>query len=286
MCLIIMPLLTTQTSIYPEPTEMFCTITMFFCLSVIYTVNWISLMIAINRVVAILFPYSYRYWARKRTIITMILISWMIPAVCNVLVSFRIGATFQLTEPWGACGVKVNNRIIFPLMTVICVAFPVGLEGVIYLCIFAILTWRKVRKVRRISVVASDSEMSAFRREVFVRRVKVTRMLFLSNVWYMVCFLPAPISSSLYPKQYISQPLLQLYFRSLLAMGYATIPLIYVAFNNDYRNGIREFWRKARRNLGSLMGLESERLRKTSESTKDDGRGSSTKRETSQFPLK
>ncbi|XP_055340655.1 uncharacterized protein LOC129589803 [Paramacrobiotus metropolitanus] len=175
----------------------------------------------------------------------MILIGWSIALVCNSLVTAGIGGSYEATEPWGTCGAKVTSAVVQPLIVFISVVFPLALEGSIYLCIFTTILLRKFVAGKNL-VAPSHAATSQPGSQQRQKRLKVARMLFCSNIWYMACFLPAPMTSGLNPQLYNMAPLMQLYFRSLLAVGYATVPVIYLVMNNDYRNGLYEIWRSSK----------------------------------------
>ncbi|XP_055340587.1 allatostatin-A receptor-like [Paramacrobiotus metropolitanus] len=239
LCAVHLPLLTV-TTYYMAPKQplgiTFCRVTVLFYFSTLYVVNWTAMLISINRFVAIVYPYKYNaHFASYKVGFSLIALSWTVVLCCNFLVFFNHGGRFEATRPWGACGITViRNSMIYPMITVICVTFPTALEGVMYVAIFATVGWRALLRRRKIRHVV---ERAIERRNSLVqKRYRSVKMLSVSYLWYSVCFMPAPIASSIFPHVYSSSPLLQLFLRVLLLCGYTTIPFIYLALSNDYRS--------------------------------------------------
>ncbi|XP_055340555.1 trace amine-associated receptor 7a-like [Paramacrobiotus metropolitanus] len=258
LCLVHMPILSISTYFYAPYVRLgktFCNYTILFYYSSLYTVDWAACLISVNRYVAIFLPHHYRKCAGRYGVISMIVTGWIIAFSCNLVLFYGVGGAYQSTKPWGACGITVSDAVTYPTVTVICVTLPVCLEGVVYLSIFAVVGLRKLINRRRVSVADVNADVA--HQHQFKKRFRVARMLFCSYVWYSICFLPAPIASSLYPVQYASLPLLQLFLRVLLVLGYATIPLIYLIMNNDYRSGLKIVGKRLRRLLGQQSFMVS-----------------------------
>lgn len=153
----------------------------------------------------------------------MALTGWVIAYICNLFLFFGFGGSYRSTKPWGSCGIRpLPSSRVYPIVTAVCVTIPFCLEGAIYSVIFIS---DRVRTFRRHNQVHNQLTVDTAGAQRFMRRYKIAKMLFVAYVWYCVCFLPAPIASSLFPKMYSTDPVCQIFTRALLLCGYATTPV-------------------------------------------------------------
>lgn len=233
LCLFHMPILSISTyyfAPYQQLGATFCNYTIFFYYSALYAVDWSSMLIGVNRFVAILIPHSYGRLGSKFGITTMIVAGWIVAFSCNLFLFNGVGGQFISTKPWGACGIKpFPSARVYPINTIICVTFPLSAEGVLYLTIFISVKIKSLMHRREVNADAITDPVAlaaiAKKQAIFQRRYRSAKMLFVSFIWYSFCFLPAPIASSLFPTQYASVPLVQIFTRVLLLCGYTTIPV-------------------------------------------------------------
>ncbi|XP_055338410.1 uncharacterized protein LOC129588268 [Paramacrobiotus metropolitanus] len=229
LCGIDMPILIYTTyfgEYYQHAPKYFCKYLVLFYYSFVYTVDWAQLAIGINRFVAIFFPHIYTKWTTPKVIIPMLVIPYVIPFACNLVMFYDIGAHYQAMKPWGACGVKpLPHNNTYTVVVALCVALPVAALGVLYITIFVVVWSRSFTSQRQIESAEGHPVAVGNQSALFRRRYRSVKMLFLTAVWYSAALLPAPITSSFFSAEYNSQPLLQLILRGLLLAVYATSPV-------------------------------------------------------------
>lgn len=92
-------------------------------------VDWADMMIGINRLVAICFPFNYAKWTTKPVLVGMIITSWAPSTVIGLCAVFNVGAAFRMILPWGSCGVITSSPIMLQMINVLGVLFPVATLG-------------------------------------------------------------------------------------------------------------------------------------------------------------
>ena len=223
LCAVHMPMVAVSTFLgkyYQYSSPSFCQYQVLFYYTCVYSVNYASLGVAVNRFVAVFFPHKYNKWAEPKVTLFMALVSWMVPFACNLTIFYGNGGSFESVKPWGACGIAPTQSLVYPVTMVLCVPVPMITLSTLYMLIFAVYWWRSF--VFRLSGgKAADTNASIS----MDRRLKRVKLLFLSALWYAIALIPAPTAGSLYPVEYVSFPLLQLLFRGLLMLAYSTTPV-------------------------------------------------------------
>lgn len=208
-------------------TDAYCRDTFPFQWAMSQVVSWSDMMIAINRMVAICFPYSYPKWTEKKALIIMMIIPWCSGVTTIGCLRLGIGGVFRSVPPWGACG-AIMYPVMAQLNAIFSTAIPVGGSGVIYIVIFVVMAGRWLSLSRKSGNRLAPLQVSPAARQerkTVARRNKSAKILFVVYIWYGTCLSPTPIAASLYPVVYNSLPILQLLFRALLLLGYATMPV-------------------------------------------------------------
>lgn len=246
LCSIIMPMLAYTTfhgDTYQYVSQEFCRYQVSFYLLFNWAVIWASLMISINRFVAIFFPHNYSKWTSKTVMIWMILMIWIPPVVCALNLFFGIGAKLVVNKTWGACGTVPVPGFVFLIITFFPMAVPVAIQVAIYMVIFVVVRTRSLfqrPQIRPQAVPCPDHQaadaLTSRKVTLFQRRYRSAKMLFISTVLYSVALIPAPIAALLYPVQHNSQPLLQLFFRMLTLLANAAIPVSHSWVRGRYRD--------------------------------------------------
>ncbi|XP_055340692.1 alpha-1A adrenergic receptor-like isoform X2 [Paramacrobiotus metropolitanus] len=225
---------------YPLSTP-FCVYTTWMYYTCINAVNWSSLLIGINRFIAIFFPMKYSVLIQNKVIVVMILSIWAVCFGCSTQIVYGRAGTYGVTAPWGTCGITKPD-VNFAIVTNVNVTLPLTILGLLYLGIFigvAVknrLDQRQIRAEQKTVVKKGDNVQT---RRLFERRYRSAKILFVSYLWYVATLMPAPIALSLYPVAYVKLPLLSLIIRAVFLVGYATIPLIFLMMNAEYRRRLR-----------------------------------------------
>ncbi|XP_055340589.1 proteinase-activated receptor 1-like [Paramacrobiotus metropolitanus] len=242
LCAIAFPLIVAST--YRPQNSMtsvpMCRFTMLVFYGVMWTENWASVIIGINRFVAIFFPHGYNLIRKKQA----------------------------TTMPWGACGARPISAV-YGIVTILTTPLPVATLGFLYVSIFSAIFIRNAMSRRKTDPGGAPGNKKPH--GIIHKRLKTARMMFTSYIWFSLCYLPAPVASSVAPVAYSSSPLISLFLRLLLLCGYATSPIIYLSMNEEYR-------RRAKKILMKIGGIWSPQLRKESELTtfKSDNRTKET----------
>ncbi|XP_055340554.1 octopamine receptor beta-2R-like [Paramacrobiotus metropolitanus] len=263
LCAVHMLLLSVSTYFYaPYQTlsSNFCVYSTWLYYACLDSVNWSSLLIGINRFVAIFFPTKYPLMIRNNVIATMIILSWMICFACCSQILAGHGGWYGSTKPWGTCGM-VNPNSDFAIITAFAVTIPLTILGILYLAIFIGVAVKNYFDRKKIldgeHTKTKDGKGQAHK--LFERRYHSAKVLFVSYLWYIACLLPAPIALSVYPASYSRIPLLSPIMRAVLLCGYATIPLIFLMMNMEYRRRLSNMARLLGRQLGIRPEVTHER---------------------------
>jgi hypothetical protein len=202
------------------------------------TENWASLLLAINRYVAIAMPHFYKAWVSKKVLISMIVIPWVIGIGDTLSVYLGFGANFMVVPPFNFCIIRGTDGFIGTIWVVIGAYLPLGLMGILYSAIFIRLAIvRRFNLESRIEqdVVASVISANGIsRRSKRARQISLAQMLIVSYVWYGACFLPAPVILASFPnlnRRFFMLPLWTA--KTLMLSGYAASPVSFIIILKD-----------------------------------------------------
>ncbi|XP_055337371.1 rhodopsin-like [Paramacrobiotus metropolitanus] len=218
----------------------FCQYALFGYYIFLHCANWSTLLLAINRFVAIMFPHQYSKVSSKPALLFSMSFGWMVAIGFNLPGFLGVSGDYVPIPPWGGCGTKVTAQFAWfnALLTGVLTSIPVSGVGLAYIVMFVKIGVVWCRNRNAVVTKQKDDSSAGARHDRSVlqkRRFDSAKMLFISYLWYSLCYLPAPIASSVYPQAYASMPALQLALRGVLLMGYAFNPVIYIAMNSEYR---------------------------------------------------
>ncbi|OWA52597.1 hypothetical protein BV898_17046 [Hypsibius exemplaris] len=201
-----------------------------------YANNWAEVSLAVNRLVAMIFPFAYKAWSTRKVTGMMIAVCWSISGVCSIPFLFEVGGKFGSTEQ-GQCIVIQTKGILKSFLTPIAIYVPYGVVGGIAVLVFLVLYVRGFRSHRSGDGAPGDSTRKAV---TFRRRLNVTKMLLISVVFDVLCTVTQPMVQAAFPVLYGNSPLLRLWLRWCLALQFPVTPVILFAFSNEYRS---HFWK-------------------------------------------
>ncbi|OWA52607.1 hypothetical protein BV898_17055 [Hypsibius exemplaris] len=196
--------------------------------------NWAEASLAVNRLIAVIFPFAYKTWSTRKVTGMMIIICWAISAACLIPYLFEAGGKFGPTDQ-GQCVVQMLSKL-GSIPTVIAIYLPYGIVGLIAVAVFAFLTVRTVRGGRVDGPLRPGSPQSVSYR----RRLAVTKMLLISFLFDMTCSVTQPMVQAAFPAFYAASPLLRLWLRLWLAVQFPATPVILLAYSKEYRS---HFWK-------------------------------------------
>ncbi|OQV16913.1 hypothetical protein BV898_08919 [Hypsibius exemplaris] len=194
-----------------------CALIQFFMTTFQHAGNWASFFLAINRFFAILVPHRYRAISSSSAILGMILSSWAISLCCNLPLYFGVGGVIGNTIS-GDCGLLKTSKIDYPFRAAFAYYIPLISLIIIYFTLFM-----RTNYIRRYRVAVQIPTMSQLERAR--RRLSVTKMLFVSSVFYCLCYFPAPVIVTFFPSYSFNNRDAFLYIRMLVVCGYASNPV-------------------------------------------------------------
>ncbi|XP_055329957.1 trace amine-associated receptor 13c-like [Paramacrobiotus metropolitanus] len=214
-CAVFLPLFTASVAGVP----LSCPATFFPYFLLNKVISLADMMIGINRFIAICFPYRYSLFTTARVLTTMILLPWGVALIYSLFLLLGVSGRFEPLPPWHACGTTFFSAAASFTSTLIGVIVPIGTLGVLFVAMFGVMGVRRWMGGER-EGGKDAARMQALRR----KRYQSVRMLFVAYVLYSACFMPTQIASSLFSRQFQTDPLLQLLFRAVALLGYATVP--------------------------------------------------------------
>ncbi|OWA52611.1 hypothetical protein BV898_17059 [Hypsibius exemplaris] len=183
--------------------------------------NWAEASLAVNRLVAVIFPFAYKVWSTRKVTGMMIVLSWLISVASYLPNCFGVGGQFYATEQ-GQCTVQIFNKF-GSFLVAVAVYVPYGIVGIITVFLFLFMYVRGFGGYRgRGAPWRPGSQQDVLYR----RRLTVTNMLLMSFLFDVMCAVPLPIFLASFPSVYAGNPLLRLWLRSCLALQYPITPVM------------------------------------------------------------
>ncbi|OQV17314.1 hypothetical protein BV898_08563 [Hypsibius exemplaris] len=219
-----------------------CPLLLLMHISAAQAEHWASLVLAVNRYVAIALPHHYRKVVSTPVLTVMIIAPWVIGIGDTLPLYFGYGGILGEKPVFGYCAIKVAGRIYGrALWQTIGTYIPTVLMGIIYVTLFVRLAIDGHVCFRR----KSDAEEKSMLERRLEKRVTMAEMLVVAYVWYCLCFLPGPIILTAYPQLQRQYVMLAHWTSGFLTLcGYAASPVIFLFLSSDYRKGVRHLFTK------------------------------------------
>lgn len=165
----------------------FCAVTQYMYWSTVSVWHWDVFALAVNRFAAMFLPHIYGRLTRKLVLVFGILAAWVIGFAVNVPLYIRLSGTFGVVGPLGVCHIKtVRSFVAVAIQASLSMYVPLTAAVVLYLSIFVKVYLTTPHIISPVNgTVALASRANASRK----RRMKVTQVLFLSVLCYLVCFI-------------------------------------------------------------------------------------------------
>ncbi|XP_055342569.1 melatonin-related receptor-like [Paramacrobiotus metropolitanus] len=196
----------------------FCGILMWIHMTIRYAGNWIESYVAINRLVALCFPFQYRRFANQRLEQLMVIVLWVTAGCLACLGCFDLGVVYA-KSPLGSCGILQKDG--FGVLTFVVGYYgPLGVAAAAYSVIYLklLLDRRRRKKIRQ------ANQRNGFQKPNRKRVVKAN-MMFVAFLWNSVCYLVWPMTLTVSPELQRQRPLVALLLGSLQMVGYVTNPV-------------------------------------------------------------
>ena len=213
-----------------------CPSLMFFHVSLIHTEAWAAFLLAVNRFAATVFPHQYRQMVTKKALIFMLLLPWTIGLGINVPLWFDVGVRFVVGRPYPLCTTRTTGGAYPAVWSTVGNYLPTGLMGIAYgILLMRFLTGGRNRVGGTAGPVEPDPAIRPRQRPKPVglggraareRQLGLTKMLLLSSVWYMICFIPGPVILTGFSNLVARYYTLTLWVvRTLIILGLAASPV-------------------------------------------------------------
>lgn len=168
--------------------------------------------IAVNRSVAVVFPYCYRRISSKRALFIFALPCWIIPAVVGLFGVTEYAGQFRALPNFGYC---VAGTPAMTLLIQICYLYAPTV--VLVACYSAIVV--KLLCLRRKTIPRAGHGVSGPMKLLIRRRARTSGTVFLCVVAFVCTNYPAILVFAVSPEEAARHPLLFLWLRSLFFMA-------------------------------------------------------------------
>ncbi|XP_055350433.1 rhodopsin-like [Paramacrobiotus metropolitanus] len=216
-----------------------CAIGQLLFLSTVVAGNWVAVVMAVNRFVAIVFPLWYKVWLDSPLWSWAVGLCWFIAFACYVPIFMGIGGVLAAIPPLGTCGVYPFPGWRYHFSVQFGTPVPMFLIGIFYGLIYLKMVVKVAeRRTSQASVINFSRRESTIERLLMVR-YRTAKMLCISAIWHCLCFVPLPIMVEYAPIFY-RDPLVHLWIRTIFFCGYAFNPVILFIMNERYRQCLME----------------------------------------------
>lgn len=225
---------------YTAVSRNFCNHTQFIYWSAFVTWNWSSLLLSVNRFVGMVFPHIYRKWTTKTAIVLSLMFPWLIGIMMSTLFYSGTVGSFDVMPPLGFCGLRLKYKWSLNMVNITGVSIPNALAGALYLALCGKMAWHKIRK--KIDPMFAESQRAASATDrVVERRFTTAKMLLASILLYMACFLPGLLTAEFNPRKFFSDPIMQLWLRTLFYTGCTLNPVRFSQKNGSAKKNSYHF---------------------------------------------
>ncbi|XP_055350320.1 alpha-1A adrenergic receptor-like [Paramacrobiotus metropolitanus] len=192
-----------------------CTAMFFVCQIVICSEIWSSLFLAVNRLIALIFPHYYSRISSTAAIAGFIITAWVISVAVNLPGVFGIGSYFAKREV--DCGyTRVTNQHIFNAVGILGKYLPLALQAVVY----GVILFHHFRAQNGLQAAAK-------------KRFNLFRLLLCSYAWYMACYAPYLMTYYGFRRYWFADEVRMGWFMAVQEIGYAGSPVFLLLMNKD-----------------------------------------------------
>ncbi|OQV12021.1 hypothetical protein BV898_13671 [Hypsibius exemplaris] len=222
----------------------------------LHTEMWSSVLLAVNRCVAVALPHHYRMMTTKVALASMIGVAWVIALAVNIPLLFGVGLDLKRDHPVEYCLAMPNDSVYGRVYLVMERYLPLGVKGVMHFALFLHIHVKRIKgrksvkplvpstgKVpsRNLQKPRTTTASKSAHAQRGGRNIVLAEILGVSFIWKCVCFLPGPISQEVYPALYSSSQILQFWMlRTFALCGYAANPIFFFALSSDYQTAVAQ----------------------------------------------
>ncbi|GAV08319.1 hypothetical protein RvY_18032 [Ramazzottius varieornatus] len=202
---------------------------------------WAMAILALNRLIAVSFPYHYPRFTTKPAVYSCIGFCWFMALVSVIPISLGWTGHFHMSAS-GRCS-HIPNAIGVPYESFLTVAQRI-VSGGSYILIGLKIIGLHIQRRRNKNVAPekNNSRRKACQEGTMKRRMDIVKMLFASYLWFQACSLPLVVIVTYYPRIY-RVPSANLWLRFLSICQFSLDPIIFYILNKEFRQGYHRLFR-------------------------------------------
>jgi hypothetical protein len=204
-----------------------CNFIHFLLVTTTYAFFWTNCWLAVNRVIAILFPHKYVTWTTRKVSAFMIVSSWVVGAAGILPACFGIGGRLVLSTS-GQCTYLPTSAVGNWLIGINAYT-SYAVEGLACILILGKICLKRlaVRSARVENGLAQTpiTKEAVKKRLAFRRQLNFAGTLMLSVLFCALCNLPRSVASTFFFQYSSLVPSLLLWLRILVACQFAFVPV-------------------------------------------------------------
>ncbi|OQV16132.1 Calcium permeable stress-gated cation channel 1 [Hypsibius exemplaris] len=202
--------------------------------------NWTEVCLAFNRLVAICFPHQYAYLKPKMAVVVCLLFAWVMAFLAALPATYAWPGRKPLSEKNLRDCTILDAGVSSQFVTTWETFIPYSMVGLMSATILV-----KAAQMNRKRIVRDvNSKIDRRQMTTHGRRMKLAVMLVASFVWNCVCNMPFLILTTGMGTLLKANPSLGLWVRLLRNLQVALSPLVFFAFNLEYRRTGRNLIRR------------------------------------------
>ncbi|OWA52093.1 hypothetical protein BV898_16556, partial [Hypsibius exemplaris] len=202
--------------------------------------NWLDVLLAVNRLVAICIPLRYRAFSQRRNTLAILAVLWVFAVTTTGLSGiFEIGGRY-ITSPAGQC-VFVGRDAFASFQYIFSSFVPTAIVGIIAVLIIARTASRSVHSRVEIDVLRlgpRDRSQQYRLGPQAQRRLGLAKMLLVSFLLSFLTGLPMMIIMNSYPQLLQRELMATLWLRIFGVAPFTLNPFVFYAMNKDFRKGL------------------------------------------------
>ena len=224
LCGVLLPIsvLWKYLSMFGQIIQVDCTAFSVLFMMVIKAENWCSLMLAINRLVAVSFPHYYKRFSSVKSISVMIVLCWLISFATN-FPSYALRIISDVSAPLQDCPQAFrSSHTVQNLLTGFGTYCPLMLIGIIYASVGLKVT---IHSGRKTEPTKAYPRPAAVENSKIRRKIALFRLLFCSYLWFVLCYIPTPLIIAIKPQLWLQLAPIALFANVSFACGLAFNPV-------------------------------------------------------------
>ncbi|OQV11452.1 hypothetical protein BV898_14248 [Hypsibius exemplaris] len=194
-------------------------------------VNWADVGLALNRFVALYFPFRYKAWATPRVNFAIIACSWVISTAIAMPFGVAAGGQGVTQSAIGLCSLDPRGYLgSFLVVSSSYVPYCISGAGAV------LISWTCLSFLRLHVAVGLQNTAGGSRRRMVQRRLNMAKMLLFTFLWTGFCVIPAyVVNRGRFPQFFGPAAISVFWIRTSTACQFAFTPCILLLSNPDYQ---------------------------------------------------